>query len=255
MTAVLESEREKLKRGIAAFLKILRDSRIPDPELYEIYYRETGETTDEEFLELLRESARLLSRFVSLSLEGEVGRLRRLALEAQEIVERLHSFYSQVDFLSEEIFRDHLTGIWNRRALEFFFTRAVKPNVLLKPFSLAFFDLNGFKEINDQLGHLAGDRALKTFASFLEERFTPHFVCRYGGDEFVVITEGISFPKVRQLVESAFLSPPYCCGRELSFAAGFTPVVGSDTLERVLERADRAMYRSKISGKVEYERI
>ncbi len=255
MVALLEEEKERLKKGIAAFLRILKDERVPTPELYEVYYRETTDTSDEEFLNLLRESVELLSRFVSLSLKGELDRLQRLAREAQEIVSRLQSFYFEVDFLSEELFRDYLTGAWNRRALEFYFSKFVKPNVILEPFTLSFFDLNNFKEINDRLGHLAGDKAIQTFCSFLEERFTPHFVCRYGGDEFVLITGGLPFPKVRELLEEALNSPPECCGRELSFAVGFTPVVGSDTLERVLERADRAMYRSKISGKVEYERV
>ncbi len=82
---------------------------------------------------------------------------------------------------------DQLTAVRNRRGLEAAISSRRERR---QPFSLVLLDLNGFKEINDTHGHPVGDELLKQFAGELREQFRPtDVVGRWGGDEFIVITE------------------------------------------------------------------
>src|SRR6185295_16031368 len=84
--------------------------------------------------------------------------------------------------------RDPLTALSNRRALPEVF-RAVQPLGA----TLVFFDLDGFRRINDERGHSAGDECLKRFATALLDSFRPQdAVVRYGGDEFLVVASGLT---------------------------------------------------------------
>ena len=80
---------------------------------------------------------------------------------------------------------DSLTGLVNRRRLETSFSGLLATGT---PVSLVFADVDDFKELNDRHGHEAGDRALRAFAAALRAEVRPDdIVCRYGGEEFVVV--------------------------------------------------------------------
>jgi diguanylate cyclase (GGDEF)-like protein len=144
---------------------------------------------------------------------------------------------------------DLLTGISNRRGFE---TVAAKTFALATrlggPVSLLVFDLDGFKPINDKLGHAVGDRALVDFAQALTRTFRDaDVVARLGGDEFVVLAYGpastMSIPLERLSANLAALGGrPY----KLAFSVGIVErAQHHDNLATMLDDADHAMYATK----------
>ena len=116
---------------------------------------------------------------------------------------------------------------------------------------LAFFDLDGFKDINDTHGHAAGDELLKHFAGLLIKCFrTADVVARLGGDEFVVLMAGsngaaeVAVERLKQLADQAECDVQ----KKLAWSVGFMPLDPDrhDTIERLLADADSRMYEDKV---------
>ena len=95
----------------------------------------------------------------------------------------------QMLILNNQTNIDHLTSLNNRMALDNYGKRIVHESHSMKePFGLIMIDIDDFKKINDEHGHIEGDRALKSAADILRECFAgKHFIARYGGDEFTVV--------------------------------------------------------------------
>lgn len=140
---------------------------------------------------------------------------------------------------------DTLTGLLNRRALDDVLGRELALVARTRsPLAVAVVDLDHLKVVNDTRGHLAGDEALRSFADLWagQLRATDHLV-RYGGDEFVLVLPGCDLAGASELVERlrAAGAPP--C------SIGLTCWAPSDTAERLLARADAALYRAKADGR------
>jgi diguanylate cyclase (GGDEF)-like protein/putative nucleotidyltransferase with HDIG domain len=161
----------------------------------------------------------------------------------------------------EQAFKDALTGLANPRALQFQVAREVgRARRTSSQFSLLLLDLDDFKTINDDHGHLAGDRALQEVARVLQETTRPYDTCiRYGGDEFVVLLSacgGAETDERRRQLQAAVagISLHGDDGRRIdlrvSAGASVFPEDG-ETYERLLARADRRMYRNKAASKRE----
>jgi diguanylate cyclase (GGDEF)-like protein len=135
--------------------------------------------------------------------------------------------------------RDPLTALDNRRTLPGAL-RSVQPEGAL----ILFFDLDGFKQINDSYGHHTGDLCLKRFAEALRESFRPRdFVVRYAGDEFVVVAPGLQesgvgerLSKLRALLKASGERP------EIDFSVGSAPLAAGGNPDEALQTADDAMY-------------
>jgi diguanylate cyclase (GGDEF)-like protein len=139
--------------------------------------------------------------------------------------------------------RDPLTALANRRTLPDVL-RSVQPLGAL----IVFFDLNGFKQINDEHGHQAGDDVLKRFAGAITECFRPtDAVVRYGGDEFVVIAAGLSRAALddRLLSLRTRIQPTYAGQLAIRFSVGIAELAAGGNPEEALREADEAMYRAK----------
>ena len=140
--------------------------------------------------------------------------------------------------------RDPLTGLANRRALPEVF-RSVQPEGAL----LIFFDLNDFKQINDEHGHQAGDECLTRFATALTQCFRPNdAVVRYGGDEFLVVATGVSETAAYERTDAVRSRVGVGSGGALPirFLGGHEPPRRpAAILTRRLREADEAMYRAK----------
>jgi diguanylate cyclase (GGDEF)-like protein len=162
----------------------------------------------------------------------------RRALEASH-----HRLVLAQDDLRRLADRDPLTGAINRRALGDIFRDVHAGGALL-----LFFDLDGFKKINDEHGHAIGDACLKLFATALRESFRPDdHVVRYGGDEFLVIARGLDQTAARSRVEDLtgrlhqYRSQEVWCG----FSVGMSELAAGADPSAALQLADQNMYKAK----------
>lgn len=158
--------------------------------------------------------------------------------------------------IEEIALRDSLTSVMNRRALDRFarleFARAERYGF---PLALALFDMDNFKELNDSLGHAAGDRALQIFAQTLQAGVREmDLVARLGGDEFVILMPHTdasgALVTVQRLRESAELALRSCLPEAdprpgASVGLSVFPADEVRGYEDLLARADDALYRAK----------
>jgi diguanylate cyclase (GGDEF)-like protein len=151
---------------------------------------------------------------------------------------------------------DPLTGIGNyRRFWQALRSEAARARRHAQPFSLVVLDLDGFKAINDELGHQAGDRALRTVARALTGQVrTEDVVCRQGGDEFAVIAVAAGPDEAselsRRLVDAVSHAARREVSRPLTASAGWATFGEPEVSpEGLLARADRALLDSKRAGR------
>jgi len=165
--------------------------------------------------------------------------------------------------LRHSALHDPLTGLANRILLVDRIDHAIasqhRPG--RPPFALLYFDLDRFKEINDTLGHLVGDKLLVGIASRLRELLRPgDTVARLGGDEFAVLlgevagVEGAT--QVAERVLRALDRPFLVDGREVETGASMGVALGSgdySNAEKLVRDADLAMYRAKSMGRGRFQ--
>ncbi len=158
---------------------------------------------------------------------------------------------------------DALTGLPNRSLFTERLRHAMRrsarhPDDL---FAVLFLDLDRFKEVNDNLGHFAGDELLRAVARRLEACIRPEdTVARLSGDEFAILLESITDTsdagRVAERIEEALSFPINLNGAEVATSASMGIVTSSmshDQPEQVLRSADMAMYRAKAAGRARYE--
>lgn len=161
---------------------------------------------------------------------------RRLRQSNAELVAAQEDLRRLVD-------RDALTALSNRRALPEVF-RAVQPQGA----TIVFFDLDGFKRINDEYGHQAGDDCLKRFAAALLESFRPQdAVVRYAGDEFLVVASGLTDSSVQERIDRlrARLRAAPRAEIAIAFSHGTAQLAAGGQPDAAVRAADEAMYRAK----------
>jgi diguanylate cyclase (GGDEF)-like protein len=201
-------------------------------------------------------------RVGKLSEQQEETAWRELCREAEEILQPTLHLATQIANAYDEIRQqsanlmtftevrtDPLTGVNNRRGLDDALTAqfAMMHRYSAK-FSLAIFDIDHFKQINDQEGHLYGDRILQDLARLLDEcvRETD-IVARYGGEEFVVVMPQTDLDgacvfseRLRAKVEQQLA---------LTISGGVAAAVDGDDQDSLLARADSALYDAKTAGR------
>jgi len=167
------------------------------------------------------------------------------------------SAHTQVDLEHKLALTDHLTGLPNRRAYEeqlrAELSRLERHQI---PFAVLVVDIDHFKQINDKMGHLIGDRALKLVAKVLRKVLrASDFLARYGGEEFVVLlaeSEAQGAMKTAEKLRRAVELAPFKYEGELvpiRVSVGVTQARSSDTSARLFHRADQALYRAKEGGR------
>jgi diguanylate cyclase (GGDEF)-like protein len=167
------------------------------------------------------------------------------------VVLRIVGLVRQVEEQSEQLAalarRDGLTGIPNRRTwdseLPVAMDRARRDGV---PLAVAILDLDRFKDFNDQYGHQAGDRLLKSAASAWSRMLrTTDLLCRYGGEEFSVLLPAATTDEASEVLERLRAVTP----QGQTFSAGLAGWDGQEVSDELVARADRALYAAKAAGR------
>lgn len=196
--------------------------------------------------------------------KSDHDRFHQSQSQIQALTLRLHDMEQESDELREVAeksrelaLKDALTGIWNRQALnenlEQEFSRWQRYQ---KPLSMVIWDIDFFKRVNDNYGHAAGDKVLKTIAQiFTKETRDCDFIARFGGEEFVGIFPETRLEdalqlanKIRDKIEHSkfhYENKPV----PITASAGLARFKPSDTVEDVFKRADTALYKAKESGR------
>jgi diguanylate cyclase (GGDEF)-like protein len=176
-----------------------------------------------------------------------------LTAEAQDLRDELERAREEIARLEELADRDTLTPVLNRRAFLRELARVLSFGQRYgQAGSLLYFDLNNLKQINDELGHAAGDAALvhvaRTLARLVRDTDA---VGRLGGDEFgVILAQGegaVAAAKARKLVRALHARPVVFQGRRLGVrvACGLHGLAAGERAEEALAAADQAMYVDK----------
>jgi diguanylate cyclase len=188
-------------------------------------------------------------------------RSREETLETRRQVDaaerRIRELQAELARVSEKVREDQLTGALNRRGLEQEYDRAVVASEGRgQPMSVALLDIDNFKSLNDTYGHNAGDTALVHLARVIKDTVRPSdVVCRYGGEEFVIMLAGASQDDAvqimsrvqRELTKRFFLHD----NKRLliTFSAGVALRQPGESRDDLIARADAAMYTAKRTGK------
>ncbi|MNF41903.1 Response regulator PleD [compost metagenome] len=208
-------------------------------------------------------------------LEGLLGTMdehqKKRDEREQEVAARLHSLAERVAHMEQEAqgYREHLeeqrqkalidplTGLPNRAAWSERLEDEVKQwqqhgNTLL----LAMLDLDHFKRINDNYGHLAGDKVLKIIAGVLRKRLRgTDFIARFGGEEFVLLmpsTVPAAGLKLLENLRASIEACPFHFKGEpvtITISMGMTALRPGEHSDQALKRADQALYRAKNAGR------
>ncbi len=208
-------------------------------------------------------------RKIKESLTQEVAQIKQVIRQKQTKDDR------RIEVLSREVtdlrnnlekaqkasLTDPLTGAYNRLALDTHLNRLLERfTVTGESFSLLMCDLDNFKGINDSFGHPIGDRVLKAFVLECQNYFRQDdFVGRYGGEEFAVVLPHASNRDAMKRAEALckivsgkqYLINSDQPDKKLTFTAsiGVATLRSGDTMESLIERADKALYQAKKEGK------
>ncbi len=191
-----------------------------------------------------------------------VHRIEKAERESESLKKNFKNLIGKVidknKMLMEEIQRDPLTEIYNRRTYEVTLTTELERfQRYRKPFTLIFFDVDHFKLVNDRFGHEAGDRVLKAISRRVRDVLRkPDVFARYGGEEFVVVLpetgldNGLTVAmKIREVVEETVFE--YEGERvPVTISLGVTEAQPADQDTSAISiRADKLLYRAKEEGR------
>jgi diguanylate cyclase len=186
---------------------------------------------------------------------GAAGRMSWRARRAEALAEGLRR---ELRTERHAACHDVLTGLPNRRAF-YQLGSALVEDPARHPLIAVMFDLDGFKYVNDNFGHAAGDEVLVTVARRFATFAGDNLVARLGGDEFAGLltsrsVDGTGLQQAAWSLADALAAPMWITGRGVRVTAsvGLVPVHGCNRLTDILHHADGAMYRAKTSGRGVY---
>jgi len=182
--------------------------------------------------------------------DDDMRQLETLALRAGPAIENARRFREARQLAD----LDALTGLHNRRYFhETLGRECARAHRYERKLSLIVFDLDDFKDVNDRIGHLAGDAALAEAAERVRDVVrTSDIACRVGGDEFAVVMPESSLEDADQLyrrILNAVTSRPLGQAGKLYLSAGVAELRPEDDPTTFFQRADDALYRAKEAGK------
>lgn len=207
----------------------------------------------------LREMAKILKDMISET-KSMANSTRTMQKKLDEASKESQSLRLKLQYTEEEASRDDLTGLNNRKAfdreMELLYKQYQRQGT---GFSLLFLDIDFFKKFNDDYGHQVGDLVLASLGGILRRSLKgSDFPARYGGEEFVVILPETSLTdativaeqlriqiSVKKLVHVETEKPL----SRITASVGVSEINSLDTIRSIIERADKALYLAKQSGR------
>jgi diguanylate cyclase (GGDEF)-like protein/PAS domain S-box-containing protein len=188
----------------------------------------------------------------------EVSQQYVVAVEIHSSSSPRYAMRQRLEELQEMAMHDPLTGIANRRFVEI--NLAARLEELRRygfDFSVMFLDADHFKNINDTYGHSVGDRILKMISATVANSLRSFdIIGRWGGEEFVVLLVNTKrddllklAERLRRLVEKSVLTLDSGETLRVTVSIGATLAIDGDTVESLIERADKLMFESKRQGR------
>jgi diguanylate cyclase (GGDEF)-like protein len=217
-------------------------------------YHDAKEAIFSEQAEFRVKSLEVSYKLKEANREKELYYLKNVALQ-REVEERM-----KAQAMAEHLaITDSLTGLFNRRQLMELAEREVaQATRYQRALSLIIFDLDHFKRVNDTFGHAGGDRVLVAVSRFVQSSVRKcDIIGRYGGEEFAILLPETTsqkalsmFERVRQSIEDMKIELDDAV-TSVTISAGIAEVDtrGRDTLSKVLDRADKALYVAKAAGR------
>ncbi len=166
----------------------------------------------------------------------------------------LEQLKKHVDLLYELATIDEKTGVYNNQFFKTISEMEIdKAKREIGPLSLLIVDLDHFKKINDNYGHLLGDLILKRIGFVLKENTRKYdLVSRFGGEEFIVLfpnTELLRAKKVSERIRRKVQEDKILSKYKVTISGGLCDYKKNDTIIRMKKRADKALYRAKNKGR------
>ena len=264
-----DSARDALKQLIHRMLSELDELGSQTGRFHESVGRYADVIERADTLESLAGAVREMveeSRTVQGLVDQTQRRLHEERMRAADLSQRVNELEGELRRLSDEVSTDQLTQIANRRGLlQAFDLECARlqrlavddpPGDAVPGLSIGLLDIDNFKRLNDDLGHAAGDQALKSLAATVAKTLRPtDVVARYGGEEFVVLLPDTPVEEGQQILTrlQRSLTGGLFMHEDkqvfVTFSAGVTAFRVGERIEEALERADIALYQAKRAGK------
>ena len=189
----------------------------------------------------------------------------------QKVTNHTKSFQQQLELAQAEITQlksalaqsqqdatlDPLTGLYNRRMFESVLNDAIS-NIKKSPTSIIFLDIDHFKRLNDQFGHVMGDKVLQFFAKILSDNTLPGTAVRYGGEEFALLLQNQDANSALKVAES-IRNKIECLHlkdkkngqpiNNITASFGVAQLRENESIEAFVERSEHALYKAKAAGR------
>ena len=195
--------------------------------------------------------------FVPAVMRSRIGRALELEDLRRSLADKLEQKTREVSDMKSKSSQDALTGLWNRAYTEEAVNELIAQGV---EGALLMIDMDNFKAINDNYGHIAGDKTLKMFADTLRTYTTEEdILCRIGGDEFVAFIKGVNSKSEIGNLASDIISDlcykleqcKFETNSSVSIGIAQTPGDGTE-FNKIYNSADKALYHVKQNGKNSY---
>ena len=265
----MTQDRKYLQELTDAVLKELRKLEIVTPELFNtIYKAKIKDLNFNNIISIENTNEALLKKYYKIQedtkknaqLLNENATKAKVAIENKDenllsnVNQNMSMLLEKISKLQEQLYTDELTKVYNRKYL---FEEILEDDKFKDNGVISFIDLDKFKYINDNFGHIVGDKVLVMIAKLLKE-LEDSKVIRYGGDEFIVISY-LPFEKV----ESFFKTTTENLKRrffkyndekfKIGFSYGLLEFNKDDIFSKIVEQVDHEMYKQKQSKKLEKE--
>jgi diguanylate cyclase (GGDEF)-like protein len=198
----------------------------------------------------------VLSKMLNdISIEKEnIENIKNIKLSNIKLEEKIQQELSKNIELNALAITDKLTGLYNRVKLDKVLDLEINKMVKLQAeISIIFIDIDRFKPINDTYGHQIGDKVLQSFSQVLKNNIRKtDIVGRWGGEEFLIICHEANIEgslhlaeNLRKIIENT--SFEYI--KELTASFGVASFEDGDSIDSLVERADKALYKAKHNGR------